>query len=113
MGLFGVDCHDGLLLALSRTFYREEIGIREICIAVFECLFFIFLVLRNICGWEDAVVHEVWWVLLFPCLWLGHRFYPFRAVRRNQHLNFFLFFMALYVIILYGSSMFVSAFGNM
>ena len=33
--------------------------------------------------------------------------------RRNQHLNFFLFFMALYVIILYGSSMFVSAFGNM
>ena len=75
--------------------------------------FFIFLVLRNICGWEDAVVHEVWWVLLFPCLWLGHRFYPFRAVRRNQHLNFFLFFMALYVIILYGSSMFVSAFGNM
>lgn len=40
MGLFGVDCHDGLLLALSRTFYREEAGIREICIAVFECLFF-------------------------------------------------------------------------
>lgn len=54
--------------------------------------FFIFLVLRNICGWEDAVVHEVWWVLLFPCLWLGHRFYPFRAVEKESAFEFLPFF---------------------
>lgn len=94
-------------------FLEKKYDYVKFVLLFFSVYFLTFFVLRNICNWEDEMVHEIWWTLLFPCLWLGHRFYPFRLVKRSQHVDFFLFFLALYVVVLYGLSAFVNALSNM
>jgi hypothetical protein len=40
-------------------------------------------------------VHFVFILALTPILFIAHLLYPFKTVKRNQHLSFFLFFGSL------------------
>lgn len=112
---------DFLFLIIATLFYyyspacfiKEKQEYVKFALLFFTVYFFVFIVLKNLYEWSDLITHEMWWTFLFPCLWLGHYFYPFHSVKRNQHLNFFLFFAAFYAIALYGFSMLVNAFSNM
>ena len=66
-------------------------------LASLSVYFIVFLVVRNMSS-SDELVHWLWGVLLCPYLFIAHLLYPFRERRRNRHLNFFLFFAALYAI---------------
>jgi len=60
-------------------------------------LFLLFIVITNIIC-NDGMTHFLFKVSIIPFLFLTHLIYPFKSVRRSQHLNFFLFFLSIYVI---------------
>lgn len=78
----------------------------------FSLFFLLFLLITNIiCNSEFT--HLLFKISLAPVLLISHLLYPFKEVKRNQHLNFFLFFISLYSIGLYGSIILVHSLSNM
>ena len=61
---------------------------------------------------ENVHVHVVFILALFPILFIAHLLYPFKTVKRNQHLSFFLFFAALLSMAIAGFFVLL-AFSNM
>ncbi len=81
-------------------------------LSFFSAFFVLFIILTNIIA-NNEITHLLFWVSLSPLLFLVHILYPFKEVKRNQHLSFFLFFISLYMIGLYGLTIVAHAFSNM
>lgn len=63
----------------------------------FSAFFSVFLIVANLME-NDGLTHLLFGWTVLPALFIVHMFYPFRKVRRNQHVSFFLFCGMLYVV---------------
>jgi uncharacterized membrane protein YoaK (UPF0700 family) len=63
--------------------------------------FFVFIIVTNVIQDED-ITHSLVYITLIPALFCFHMLYPFKTIKRNQNLNFFLLFLSLYIIAVHG-----------
>lgn len=59
--------------------------------------FFLFFILNNLIQ-NKEITHQLFGVLSPLALFVFHLLYPFKEVKRNQHLSFFLFWIALFCV---------------
>lgn len=71
--------------------------------------FLVSLIVKNIIP-EQQFANSLVLFGIFPLLFLAHLIYPFKTVKRNQHASFFLFFAALYALVLGGILIFFDVF---
>ena len=64
-------------------------------------VFTLFVVVMNITT-NKEFTHALFWFSLFPLLFIYHLIYKFKTVQKNQHLNFFLFFLSFFMIAVKG-----------
>lgn len=81
-------------------------------LSFFSIIFLVFIILTNIICNEE-ITHLLFKMSIAPLLLIANLLYPFKTVKRNQHLNFFLFFISLYSIGLYGLIIVAHLFSNM
>lgn len=74
--------------------------------------FTLFIVITNIVK-DHSFTHFLFWTLLFPVLFLFHLIYRFKTVKKSRHLSFFLFFLAVYVLVIRVSTLVLFAFSAM
>ncbi|OAV69752.1 hypothetical protein Barb4_01623 [Bacteroidales bacterium Barb4] len=82
-------------------------------ILTFLSLFFlVFIVVTNLLN-NRAATHMLEGVTFVPALFIYHLLFPFKTVKRNQHLTFFLFFLTLFEGILGAALLCVPLFSKM
>jgi len=77
-----------------------------------SAVFTLFVIIMNITCNEEFT-RALFGVAVFPLLFIYHRFYKFKTVQKSQHLNFFLFFLSLFMITLKATILLALMFSNM
>jgi hypothetical protein len=75
---------------------------------VFTLFVFVINATRN-----TELTHMVFLTTVFPLLFVFHLIFPFRKTQKSQHLSFFLFFIAAYMLALRGTILLAFAISNM
>lgn len=80
-----------------RNFIEKKLEYIKFGLTFLSIFFLLFIIITNILC-NAQMTHTLFGVSVVPALLLFHLVYPFREVKRNQHLTFFLFFSSLYVV---------------
>jgi len=80
-----------------KTFIEKKLEYIKFGLTFLSIFFLLFIIITNVLC-SDGMTHMLFWISILPALFLFHLVYPFKEVKRNQHLNFFLFFSSLYVV---------------
>jgi membrane-bound metal-dependent hydrolase YbcI (DUF457 family) len=79
-----------------KRFIEKKNDYVKFSLSFLSVYFLLFIVLTNIIN-DRGITHTIFGIAFVPALYVYHLLFPFKTVKRNQHLNFFLFFIALYV----------------
>ena len=77
-----------------------------------SAVFTLFMIIMNITQ-NKEFTHALFWVCICPLLFIYHRFYKFKTLQKNQHLNFFLFFFSFFILAIRGSILLAFLFSRM
>lgn len=81
---------------------REKSEYISFLLKYLSAVFTLFVIIMNItCNKEFT--HALFWLVLFPLLFIYHLRYKFKTVQKNQHLTFFLFFLSFFMLALKGT----------
>lgn len=84
-----------------KSLLKEKYEYIKFLLVSLSIIFFITVLLKNII--DPKLTETLLYIFALPVIFLIHAIYPFRRVRRNQNVSFFLFCFSMYVILLFGS----------
>jgi hypothetical protein len=95
-------------LICPKRFIEEKKEYVKFLLLFLSGYFFLFLIVTNLIK-NSGFVHHLFGICLPLILLIGHCLYPFKKTKRNQHVSFFLFWIAIYTFGLRGIIMILHA----
>lgn len=91
---------------------REKKEYVSFFLTYLSMIFTLFVIIMNITT-NKEFTHALFWLSIFPLLFIFHLFYKFKTTPKNQHLTFFLFFLSAFMIAVKGMILLAFLFSNM
>ncbi|MDR1455265.1 MAG: hypothetical protein LBJ01_06410 [Tannerella sp.] len=98
--------------AAPERFIGEKYDYVKFILTFLSIFFLVFIVITNIAN-NRAVTHMFAGITFVPALFIYHLLFPFKTVKRNRHLTFFLFFLTLFECVLGALLMYAALFAKM
>jgi hypothetical protein len=90
----------------SASVLREKNEYCAFFLKFFSFAFTLFVIIMNVLT-NTELTHILFWITICPLLFIFHQVFPFKKIKRSQHLSFFLFFISGFVLAIKGFTLVV------